>query len=107
MLPIVLLQEWPVEHEARTPDPEHAARTHVISAVPVPGEVIGIDPHLLRLRRSDDLHRLAILHRVAPRERPVAANARTHRHRMTILAAPHDLGLRHPLAVRPLRRGYS
>src|SRR5690349_20310730 len=72
MLPIVLLQEWPVEHVPRMAKAENAARAHVVPAIPIPGEVVRIDPNLLRLRRGHDLHCLVVLHRVAARERPVA-----------------------------------
>jgi hypothetical protein len=101
---IVLLQEGPVEHDARIPDAKKATRLDIVAPIPIPREMVGIDAHLLGLRRGDDLERLAILQRVAARERPRGSNARTDEHRVPILAALHELHARDPLSVGTLHR---
>ena len=53
-----------------------------------------------RLLRRADLDPLRIAHGIAARDRPTVARARANRHRMTVLAAPHDPRAREPAARR-------
>src|SRR5207249_1107343 len=105
VLPIALGEQGPIEDNAWIADAEYSARLSIVSSVPVPGVVIGIDAHFLRFSCRNDLHSLSILARVTPRQRPRAADARADRHRMTVLGAPNELRLRRPLTVGPLGVG--